>query len=127
MKKVVLLAAATVMAVALVGGPIASAKDRDVVRRGRCSGRSDWKLKLSPENGRIEVEFEVDQNKVGRRWRVVLKHDGVRFMRGIRRTHGPSGSFEVRRVAGNRRGPDRFFATARNFRSGETCRGGATF
>ena len=29
----------------------------DVIRRGNCSGSSDWKLKLSPEDGRIEVEY----------------------------------------------------------------------
>ena len=37
-----------------------AAKDGDVIRTGSCSGRSDWKLKLSPEDGRIEVEFEID-------------------------------------------------------------------
>ena len=40
-----------------------AAKDGDVIREGNCTGRSDWKLKLSPENGRIEVEFEVDQQR----------------------------------------------------------------
>lgn len=119
---------ASIMALALTGGAVtASAKEGDVIKRGSCSRRSDWKLKLSPENGRIEVEFEVDQNKVGRRWRVVLKREGIRFFRGTRTTRRPSGSFEVRRVAKNGRGKDRFVAKARNLRSGERCRGIATF
>ena len=49
----------------LAAGTAASAKAGDVVRTGACSGASDWKLKLSPDDGRIELEFEVDQNKVG--------------------------------------------------------------
>src|SRR5215210_1166612 len=45
------------------GAPLVAARGDDIVRRGDCTGASDWKLKLSPENGRIEVEFEVDQNR----------------------------------------------------------------
>ena len=54
----------------------ALAKDGDVERSGACSGRSDWKMKLSEENGAIEVEYEVDQNKVGDVWRVRIRRDG---------------------------------------------------
>jgi hypothetical protein len=49
--------------------------------------------------------FEVDQNRVGETWTVVLKRDGVRFFRGERVTRAPSGSFEVRRVISNQSGP----------------------
>ena len=35
--------------------------------------RETAKLKLSAENGRIEVEFEVDQNRNGVPWTVVLR------------------------------------------------------
>ncbi len=107
--------------------PAASAKEGDVIREGRCSGRTDWKLKLSPENGRIEVEFEVDQSRNGRRWRVRMWHDGNRFFKGRRVTRPPSGSFEIRRVQPNRAGVDRFRARAFNPRSGETCVGRARF
>jgi hypothetical protein len=105
----------------------AFAKEGDVIREGTCSRRSDWKLKLSPENGRIEVEFEVDQNRSGRTWRVRMWHDGVRFFKGRRTTRPPSGSFEVRRVRPNRSGVDFFRARAFNPRSGEVCRGRARF
>jgi len=98
-----------------------------VIRVGQCSGASDWKLKLSPEDGRLEVEFEVDQNRVGERWRVRLKGDGNVFFRGMRTTQAPSGSFEVNRVISNRPGRDRVSARARNLASGEVCNGAATF
>jgi hypothetical protein len=123
------LLAATALATALVipaAAIPAAASDRDVRREGSCSGRSDWKLKLSPENGRLEVEFEVDQNVNGDTWRVVLKHDGNRFFRGRRTTRPPSGSFELRRVANNHSGSDRFTARARNLSTDEVCRGAAS-
>jgi hypothetical protein len=120
------LAGAVALAVTGTIVPVA-AKEGDVIRRGSCGGRSDWKLKLSPENGRIEVEFEVDQNRVGRRWRVVMRRDGNRFFRGVRRTTAPSGSFEVRQVVRNGPGRDRIVARARSLGSGERCRGVAVF
>ena len=74
----------------LAVGTAASAKAGDVVRTGACSGASDWKLKLSPDNGRIELEFEVDQNKVGATWAVRIKQNGTRIFIGKRMTKAPS-------------------------------------
>jgi hypothetical protein len=116
------------VATILAAAPLAtSAKDGDVIRRGSCTIRSDWKLKLSPENGRIEVEFEVDQNRNGQPWRVVLKRDGSVFWRGTRTTRPPSGSFTVRRLTRDSAGVERIVARARNPRSGEVCRAVARF
>ena len=42
----------------LAGAPAAFAKDGDVTKTGACSANSDWKLKVGPENGRFEVEFQ---------------------------------------------------------------------
>jgi hypothetical protein len=115
--------ALTVMA---VGTTAATAKAGDVVRTGSCSGSSDWKLKLSPDNGKIELEYEVDSNKVGQTWRVKLFHDGNRFFVGTRTTAGASGSFTVRKVVANHSGTDSFKAKAVNLSSGETCVGTAS-
>lgn len=122
------LISSALMATALVAAPMGvAAKDGDVIRRGSCSARSDWKLKLSPENGRIEVEFEVDQNRNGQTWSVRMKRGNRVFWRGQRTTRPPSGSFEARRLTRNRAGADRIVVRARNPRSGEICRGVATF
>ena len=121
--------ATTVIAALLTGalaGP-ALAQDGDVIRRGSCSGPSDWKLKLSEENGKIEVEFQVDQNVVGDVWRVRIRHDGDLVFSGRRTTKAPSGSFEVRIVEPNRAGDDVFTARAANVRTGETCAGRAVW
>ncbi len=115
-------------ALALMAAPVGvAAKDGDIIREGNCSGAADWKLKLSPENGRIEVEFEVDQNINGRVWNVTLKRNGNVVFRGQRTTQAPSGSFELRRVTNNGAGPDNFVARAVDQRSGQVCRGTATF
>lgn len=116
-------------AVALVAAPPGAAKgdDREVIRRGSCSGASDWKLKTKRDDGRLEVELEVDQNRNGRRWRVVLRRDGNRFFRGIRTTRPPSGSFEVERRTRDGAGRDRIVGRAVDLRSGEVCRGALTF
>ena len=114
--------------VLLAAAAPAAAKDddREVIRRGGCSGASDWKLKAKNDDGRIEVEFEVDQNRSGHRWRVVLRRDGNRFFRGIRTTRPPSGSFEVERHTRNPAGRDRIVGRAVNLRTGEVCRGALT-
>jgi hypothetical protein len=123
---------ATVAAVTTIAGfgfaaAPAMANDDDVIRRGPCSGSSDWKLKASPEDGRIEVEGEVDSNKVGQTWRWRILHNGEVSARGKKTTKAPSGSFEVRRLLVDLRGDDGIGWRARNPKSGEVCRGRLVF
>ena len=123
-KRSMVVAVVLLALVALAAAPAAIAKDGDVLRAGTCTGASTSKIKLSQEDGRIEVEFEVDQNRNGVRWNVVLTQNGQRVARLSRVTRGPSGSFEARVVRPNRAGVDAFGATAT--RAGETCRARAS-
>jgi hypothetical protein len=108
------------LAAALLLAPAVAAKDgRDIRVAGTCSASTTSKLKLSPEDGGIEVEFEVDQNRNGVRWGVVLFRNGTKVASRTHVTRAPSGSFESRFVTGNRAGVDRFVARAT--RSGEVC------
>jgi hypothetical protein len=109
-----------IFAVALVAVPAAFAKGRVVRIQGVCSQQSTSKLKLSAEDRRIEVEFEVDQNKNGVPWRVTLSRNGKAVTSFTATTRAPSGSFEVRRVIAGRLGTDRITAVAKRA-SGETC------
>jgi hypothetical protein len=120
-------AVALVAATTVLPAVSAEAKAGDVIRSGSCSGRADWKLKASPENGRIEVEGEVDSNRAGQEWRWSIRHNGSLSARGSKTTSGASGSFTVRRVLVNLRGQDRIDWRARNPRSGEVCNGGLYF
>lgn len=119
-------AVTTIAGLGFVAAP-AMANDDDVIRRGSCSGSSDWKLKASPEDGRIEVEGEVDSNKVGQTWRWRILHNGEVSARGKKTTKAPSGSFEVRRLLVDLRGDDGIGWRARNPKSGEVCRGRLVF
>ena len=87
----------------LATAPSIAAKGADVVNTGSCSMSSDWKLKVKPDDGRLEVEFEVDQNRNGQTWNVMLKHNGNAFFSGQRTTKAPSGSFSVTKLHGQRR------------------------
>jgi hypothetical protein len=112
-------------AAVLLAATPASGKDGDVLVRGSCTGVSTSKLKLSNEDGRIEVEFEVDQNRNGVRWIVRLSHNGRRIARLSPVTRPPSGSFETRILARNAAGADVF--AARATRPSEVCSARARF
>ena len=92
-----------------------------VIKNGKCSISSAWKLKAKADNGRLETEFQVDQNKVGKRWRVTIALNGSTVFQGIRQTVAPSGSFTVRRLLAGGAG-SQIVATATSLGSGETCR-----
>jgi len=124
-RRLLLLLAVAAVVVALPAGAVA--KDGDVIRTGACTNNSDWKLKLSPEDGRIEVEFQVDTPKIGQTWNVRIKKNGNVIWSGTRTTTSPSGSFTVRRVTGDPAGSDFFVGRAVNQKTGEICRGTATF
>jgi hypothetical protein len=115
-------AAAAMLVGGIAAGP-ASAKDGEVIRRGSCTGATDWKLKAKPDDGRLEVEFEVDSNRNGQVWSVRITDNGVRVFAGNRTTQPPSGSFEVERHIANRAGADNIRARATNARTGESCTG----
>ena len=124
MKKMPTAAAAALLiaaALPLVGAGAAHASDDDVIRRGSCTGRTDWKIKAGPDDGRMEVEAEIDSNRVGQTWNWVLRHNGNVVARGQSTTKAPSGSFEVERRTRNAAGTDFFRFRAVNPRSGEVC------
>jgi hypothetical protein len=120
---VALMMALSVFALA----PRASA-GTEVRREGSCSASSTWKLKLKPkpDNGQLEVEFEVDSNVAGQNWRVRLFQNGDRIFRGHRTTHGASGSFTLSVRADDTAGTDAFRGRASNPDTGETCVGRAS-
>jgi hypothetical protein len=95
----------------------------DVVRSGSCSGHADWKLKVKPDDGRIELEAEVDSNRTGQVWRWRITHNGSGSATGKGTTSGASGSFEVHRRMSNPAGADTYVLPAVHRSTGEICRG----
>jgi hypothetical protein len=102
---------------ALTGSAAHAGDDDDnrVERNGSCSNGARWKIKAKADDGRIEVEAEIDTNKAGQSWGWVLMHDGSVSARGTSRTNARSGSFEVERKTVNAAGVDSFqFRATRN-------------
>jgi len=114
------VAVGTLAAVAVPG--IASAKGGGVSSPGHCSGSSTSLLKAAPNDGAIEVQFQVDENVVGDTWRIVLHDNGTVVARGKRTTVAPSGSFEFRRQIPDLPGTDTIKAKATNLTTAETCK-----
>ena len=111
--------------VAAVGAAPASASGGDdddrVIRTGSCSGSADWKLKVKTDDGRLEVEGEIDSNVSGQQWRWTIRHNGSVSDRGTGTTTGRSGSFEVERRIVDLAGTDA--VVFRAVRDGQVCRG----
>jgi hypothetical protein len=78
-------------------------------------------MKVSPDDGRLEVEAEVDSNVTGQTWRWRLSHNGSVSARGTKTTRGRSGSFDVERRMANLAGTDRF--RFRAVHGDQVCRG----
>jgi hypothetical protein len=92
-----------------------------VAHPGTCSGSSTTKIKAKPDDGMLEVEFEVDSNHNGQAWHVVLKKDGTRFYSANRVTHAPSGSFDANARTANTAGSNTIKGRATNIATGEVC------
>ena len=114
------LAVLALAALTLAAVPAAAKDGGDVRVSGVCTQSTTSKLKLSPEDGRIEVELEVDQNRNGVRWNVLLYRNGKLVASTNATTRGPSGSFEVRRVLARAGATTRITAVAKRA-SGERC------
>ena len=109
---------------ATVGAVPASASGGDddrVIRTGTCSSGADWKVKVKTDDGRLEVEGEIDSNVAGQQWRWTLRHNGSVSDRGTATTTARSGSFEVERKVVDLAGTDTI--AFRAVRDGQVCRG----
>ena len=104
---------------AVVGAPLALADSASakgggtaVQSTGAYTGGGTFKLKAKHDSGRIQVEYEVDTNKVGQVWTVTLTDNGVVVYQGANKTVAPSGSFTVSRLIADRAGTDTIRAHA---------------
>ena len=99
--------------------------DGRVIKTGSCTDGTNWKLKVKADNGRLEVEGEVDSNRSGQSWNWKIKDNGSVAARGTATTGGRSGSFSVERRIGNQAGTDTIVFRATH--SGEVCTGTIAF
>ena len=95
------LAVLSVPALALTATP-AHAVDKSK----RCDG-ARMELSVEKDDGRFEVEADVDDANPGSRWRIVMRHDGKRFFKDVRRADG-EGDISIDRDRRNTAGRDVF-------------------
>lgn len=113
------IACTVVAALAVSIAPAASAKGGDGTRvAGVCSGQSTSLLKIKARDGRLEIAFEVDQNRNRVPWNVQLLRNGKLAFAGTRTTVAPSGSFSLERKLAAGGAP---VIRARASRNGELC------
>jgi hypothetical protein len=91
---------------------------------GACTNGGHFELKAKHDDGRIEMEYEVDSNRAGQVWTVKITDNGAVVVSRHATTSGPSGSFTVRKNITNRSGLDHIRARA-TFKN-HTCRGAVT-
>lgn len=91
---------------------------------GACHNGGHFELKAKHDDGRIEMEYQVDSNRAGQRWAVRVTDNRHVVVSRHARTAGRSGSFTVRKVIANRAGKDtiRAHATFRSRSCGGTVR-----
>jgi hypothetical protein len=107
------------------GGHHGGGGERGMRVAGSCTDGSSAKLKVKPDDGRLELELEVDQNRSGVVWSVRIRRDGALVVRRNAATHPPSGSFEIHKKIGDPAGSNRISARAESPR-GEVCTAAVT-
>lgn len=109
-------------AVALLAVPatlLVTAPAQAVDRSERCDG-ARIELSVEKDDGRFEVEAEVDNAPRGSQWRVTLLQDGNRFFTDVRRADD-DGDVSVDRDRPDTAGKDVFKLRANKVGTGGSC------
>jgi hypothetical protein len=95
-----------------------------VTASGACTNGGHFKLKAKHDDGKIELEYQVDSNRAGQVWAVRITDNGAVVVSRNATTAGPSGSFTIQKKIKNRAGSDKIKAHA-TFKN-RTCKGAVT-
>jgi hypothetical protein len=112
--------AALCAALALPLSARADSRPDDVRRTGVCSRSTEIQLRLRSDDDVIRVEIEIEADRRGAKWAVILLHERRIAFRGSPRTDS-DGSIELRRSVPDWLGTDSFVVRA-NGPGSESCR-----
>lgn len=107
---------------ALVAVPLtllATTSASAVEKSGTCGG-ARFELDVEKDDGRFEVEADIDNARPGSQWRVVLRHDGKVVYNQVR-TADREGDVSVDRDRPNTAGDDRFRLNVRKVGTDTIC------
>ena len=120
-RRTIALGATSALVVAGATVAVAAPVLADTERHGACSqGNARYDFDVDRDDGRFEVDLEVESNRPGQKWRLKLFHDGERVLSTVRRTDR-EGEVEYDRDLRNTAGKDAFRARAVNLGNGEVC------
>jgi hypothetical protein len=94
-----------------------------VTSSGACINGGHFKLQAKHDDGKIEMEYQVDSNRAGQVWAVRITDNGTVVV-SRNATTGPGDSFTIRKLIANMPGPDKIHAHA-TFQN-HTCGGTVT-
>jgi hypothetical protein len=98
---------ATLGAAALVASPLAIAAPASAAEREFRYAGAEVEFSVEKDDGRFEVEFDLDDARRGERFRVVLKHDGKTYHKRVHRVNR-EGDIEIEKNRRNTAGKDVF-------------------
>jgi hypothetical protein len=96
--------------------------DHSIIRQSACGGGVKSKLAADDENGRIEVEYEIDDARPGDIWLIVIRKNGAVILRTRKRVNA-AGDAAVRVLTTNGSGNERIAAGATRVGGGGKCGG----
>ena len=102
-------------AVALSASPAAAVQNQK-----SCAG-ANVKLEAERDDGRHEVQVDIDNGQRGERWRVKLFQNGDRFVNVVRTVGGDDRDIDLDRDRRNTAGTDTYKLRAKNLRTGGAC------
>jgi hypothetical protein len=98
---------ATMGAAALVAAPLAIAAPASAAEREFRYGGAEVEFSVEKDDGRFEVEVDLDDARRGQKFRVVLKHDGKTFHKRVHKVNR-EGDIEIEKNRRNTAGKDVF-------------------
>jgi hypothetical protein len=110
--------------VATAAPAFASGGGGGVSSSGACTSGGHFELKAKHDDGRIEMEYQVDSDHAGQVWAVRITDNGAVVVSRHATTAGPSGSFTIRKFIADKPGSDKIHAHA-TFMD-RTCGGAVT-
>lgn len=119
-------ATATLSAAALIGAPLtlaaapAYADGPEKDREFRVAG-AEVDFSVEKDDGRFEVEADIDDAEPGSRWRVILKHDGNRFHKKVHRADS-DGDIDIDKTRRDTKGKDVFKVKVKKLGGGSKSR-----
>jgi hypothetical protein len=98
---------------------VAAPAHADAERAGACGGGT-YELSVDREGRGWEVDADLDDVRPGSTWRIVLRHDGHRYLRVVR-TADREGDVDVDTFRRNTAGSDRFTLRAKRIGTDTVC------